>query len=66
MFYGGHREANDWSFDPMNGSSYDHGSSFGDCVMVEIVRVSKDGFLLEIKEVSDKFRDIPCIEEEDD
>ena len=27
--------------------------------MVEVVRISKDGFLLEIKEVSDKYRDIP-------
>ncbi len=34
--------------------------------MVEIVRISKDGSLLEIKEVSDKFRDIPYNEEEDE
>ena len=27
--------------------------------MVEVVRISKDGLLLEIKEVSDKYRDIP-------
>jgi len=27
--------------------------------MVEVVRISKDGILLEIKEVSDKYRDIP-------
>jgi hypothetical protein len=38
----------------------------GISVMVEIVRISKDGSLLEIKEVSDKFRDIPYNEEEDE
>jgi len=27
--------------------------------MVDVVRISKDGTLLEIKEVSDKYRDIP-------
>ena len=27
--------------------------------MVEVVRISKKGLLLEIKEVSDKYRDIP-------
>jgi len=27
--------------------------------MVEVVRISKDGSLLEIKEVSDRYRDIP-------
>jgi len=27
--------------------------------MVEVVRISKEGFLLEIKEVSDKYRNSP-------
>ena len=27
--------------------------------MVEVVKISKNGFLLEIKEVSDKYRTIP-------
>ena len=31
----------------------------GNINMVEVVRISKDGFLLEIKKVSDKYRDIP-------
>jgi hypothetical protein len=33
--------------------------------MVEIVKISKDGTLLEIKEVSDKYRDQPYETEED-
>ncbi len=27
--------------------------------MVEVVRLDKNGFLLELKEVSDRYRDIP-------
>jgi len=27
--------------------------------MVDVVRIDKNGYLLEIKEVSDKYRDIP-------
>jgi len=34
--------------------------------MVEFVRISKDGQLLEIKEVSDKYRDKPYETEEDE
>jgi hypothetical protein len=33
--------------------------------MVDVVRISKDGSLLEIKEVSDKYRDIPYNWDED-
>ena len=33
--------------------------------MVEVVRISKDGSLLEIKEVSDRYRDIPYDWDED-
>jgi len=33
--------------------------------MVDVVRVSKKGKLLEIKEVSDKYRDIPYEWDED-
>jgi len=33
--------------------------------MVEVVRISKDGRLLEIKEVSDRYRDIPYDWDED-
>jgi len=33
--------------------------------MVEMIRISKDGFLLEIKEVSDKYRDGPYNWDED-
>ena len=33
--------------------------------MVAVVRISKDRYLLEIKEVSDKFRDIPYNWDED-
>jgi len=33
--------------------------------MVEYVKISNDGFLLEIKEVSDKYRDIPYFWNED-
>ena len=33
--------------------------------MVAIVRISKKGYLLEIKEVSDKYRDIPYNWDED-
>jgi hypothetical protein len=34
--------------------------------MVEIVRISKDGQLLEIMDVSDMNRGHPCLGEEDD
>jgi len=33
--------------------------------MVDVVRISKDGSLLEIREVSDKYRDIPYGWDED-
>ena len=33
--------------------------------MVEVVRISKDGYLLEIKQVSDRYRDIPYDWDED-
>ena len=33
--------------------------------MVAVVRISKDGLLLEIKEVSDRYRDIPYDWDED-
>jgi len=33
--------------------------------MVDVVRISKDGSLLEIREVSDKYRDIPYNWDED-
>ena len=33
--------------------------------MVAVVRISKDRYLLEIKEVSDKYRDIPYSWDED-
>jgi hypothetical protein len=33
--------------------------------MVAVVKISKKGYLLEIKEVSDKYRDIPYNVEED-
>jgi len=35
-------------------------------IMVALVRIDKKGFLVEIKEVSDKCRDIPYNWEEDD
>jgi hypothetical protein len=36
---------------------YHLGVSFEETAMVEFVKISKDGVLLEIKEVSDQFRD---------
>jgi len=33
--------------------------------MVDVVRISKDGHLLEIKEVSDKYRDEPYLWDEE-
>jgi len=33
--------------------------------MVDIIRIDKNGFLLEIKEVSDKYRDAPYNWDED-
>jgi hypothetical protein len=38
---------------------------FSVIAMVEFVRISKDGRLVEIKEVSDKFRDQPYLWEEE-
>ena len=33
--------------------------------MVEIVRISKEGYLVEIKEVPDKYRDTPYAKDDD-
>jgi hypothetical protein len=38
-----------------------HGFPMGEKAMVEFVKISKDGALLEIKEVSDRYRDQPYL-----
>ncbi|MBN1280955.1 MAG: hypothetical protein JXA00_04830 [Candidatus Thermoplasmatota archaeon] len=58
-------EATPGSLVPSEGFRGAWGDMVGATAMVEFVKLSKDGYLLKIIEVSDKYRDQPYTGEED-